>query len=97
MLESKDAHVIRFQCTNRRARECVEALQDLGVGYHFGTIDILELKSVLPRLSNHPSAKNGGRGGREYSTTNSLTLEEIYESIEKQYRASRALQRGPRA
>jgi hypothetical protein len=86
MLESRDAHVIRFQCTNRRARECVEALQELGVGYHFGTIDILELKSVLPRLSNHPGGP-GWKKSREYNTTNSLTLEEIYESIEKQYRA----------
>lgn len=45
----------------------------------------LELKSVLPRLSNHPSTAEGKRP-REYSTTNSLTLEEIYESVEKQYR-----------
>eukprot|EP00055_Hartaetosiga_balthica_P006292 m.19520 g.19520 ORF g.19520 m.19520 type:complete len:381 (+) comp5129_c0_seq2:137-1279(+) len=85
VLEGKDNVLLQFQTTNRRARECIESLQLLGVGSAFGSIEIFELKSVIPRLSNHPTLNRGSPKGKEYNTSISLTLEEIYETVEKGY------------
>lgn len=61
-------------------------LNEEGVGFDYGTITIEDIKSTIPRLSNHPTLVAGTKK-REYSVSNTLTLEEIYEAIESQYRA----------
>eukprot|EP00049_Salpingoeca_infusionum_P022900 m.9430 g.9430 ORF g.9430 m.9430 type:complete len:358 (-) comp5453_c0_seq1:198-1271(-) len=77
--------IFKFNATNRRARECVEALQGIGVGHRFGSMEIMEVKSVIPRMSNHPTLLSPDEKQREYSSSNSLTLEEIFETVERQY------------
>ncbi|EGD73468.1 hypothetical protein PTSG_05173 [Salpingoeca rosetta] len=85
VIHTSDNSLFRFQATNRRARECIEALQRLGVGHAFGSMEIMDVKSVIPRISNHPTMVRGQKKQREYNPTNSLTLEEIYETVEKGY------------
>eukprot|EP00050_Salpingoeca_kvevrii_P019865 m.91533 g.91533 ORF g.91533 m.91533 type:complete len:145 (+) comp8604_c0_seq3:3-437(+) len=80
--------VLRFQCTTRRAREILEVLHHERIGLDVGVIDIQEVKSTVPRLTNHPALIRGGVSSRDlsYKISNSLTLEEIYETVDQQYR-----------
>eukprot|EP00050_Salpingoeca_kvevrii_P019863 m.91520 g.91520 ORF g.91520 m.91520 type:complete len:351 (+) comp8604_c0_seq1:3-1055(+) len=79
--------VLRFQCTTRRAREILEVLHHERIGLDVGVIDIQEVKSTVPRLTNHPALIRGGVSSRDlsYKISNSLTLEEIYETVDQQY------------
>lgn len=51
--------VFRMHATSRRAREVLELLAGVGVGIHFGSVEIQEVKSTVPKLSNHPRLITG--------------------------------------
>lgn len=72
-----NARLFRFHTTNKRAREVVAALQYEGFGLDYGVIDIMEIKAITPRLLNSPP-----NSAKEYSISTSLTLEEIYETVD---------------
>ena len=74
----KRSTLIIFKCLGKRLQDVLNLLHDLEVGVSFGTVDILELQSTIPRIPN-PSERRGGRTG--YSSVTSRKTVEVCVAI----------------
>lgn len=70
----KKSTLIIFKCLTRRLQDVLNLLHDLGVGEFFGSIDILELQSTIPRIPNSEWKRCGQRG---YSSITSRKTIEV--------------------
>jgi uncharacterized hydrophobic protein (TIGR00341 family) len=71
------AHILQFRIPDDAVLETVEKLKSRGVGVEYGFIDIMDLRTSLPREADETSEK---RIQREAA----LAVEEIYDNVKKQ-------------
>ncbi|TFF92079.1 TIGR00341 family protein [Candidatus Thorarchaeota archaeon] len=71
------AHILQFRIADDTVLETVEKLKSRGVGVEYGFIDIMDLRTSLPREADETSEK---RIQREAA----LAVEEIYDNVRKQ-------------
>jgi len=81
MLEGPRHCVFTCKCDTKRTVNVLRRLGEAGVGTEFGSIDIIELTSTIPRLAHF---RRGKEKKRKYRVNDHMSNEEIYQSIDSQ-------------
>ncbi|KAL6070803.1 DUF389 domain-containing protein [Balamuthia mandrillaris] len=78
----RGSDLIIFRTTDKETDRILAALERLGVGVHYGVIDILALQSTRPQLRS--TSKRKKFLGRRYKFQDRLSIEEIHDVVDSQ-------------
>ena len=76
---------IKFSISTPRSGRVLEELAARGIGYTCGSVEVLELRTSMPRAASSSSAARADAARKRFRLTDRTWIEEIYETVDASF------------